>query len=653
MRHRQGAAEGERTRCFPFAHRGSSRRRRFGLAVLSLSFLAVQFAVGAPPAFAGTCVLNGHIATATLAPGDNGGTAFVSRDVTNLTFMGQVCGALDNVDTLNIDMKNNFESLGINLQNGPIGPGFTHENDGTSEIEINARNVSGFFEIGVVGTTGVDHITVGERFSLQEGISLEQFNLNAGVEGSSPDVDVTTGGGSEIALSGLAGDDQLLAIGGHTILSHPPIKPMLFLDGPGADTMLGGSGNDTWSAGAYDQGDSFTGGGGVDTVDLHFRTAGLSISLNGSADDGEGCPGPGCENDNVAADVEGIETGSGSDTIVGGPGNEIVLPGQGANTVFGGPGADIVLASGSGPDVVHGGPGLDGVSYQNHASAVSVTLDGNANDGSGIEGDNIMPDVESLEGSPEGDQVRGSPGPNHLFGGQGNDLLFGLGGNDVLEGGGGLVTSAFQNDGSDQFSGGQGTDTVREDGHVGALRLSIDGLPNDRVVGDQSQGTDNIASDVENVVGGPGDDVISGSSANNRLTGGDGKDELSGLLGNDVLVPGPGIDSLVGGGGRDTAAFTGAAAAITANLEQGTADGDGHDVLSGMESLLGSANGDRLTGSSTANVLTGAAGDDVLKGLAGNDRLIGGPGDDTLAGGPGTDTCRQGPGTGPRTSCEH
>jgi Ca2+-binding RTX toxin-like protein len=632
-----------------------ARPRRLWLsAVVGLSLAAVQLVLIAPAAFAISCSLNGHVATATLAPSDTGGSAFVSRDATNLLFGGQVCGALDQVDTLNIDMADQVEALGINLQNGPLGPGSIVETDGTSEIEINAVHVNVHSQFGVIATTGDDFITVGQRLNRFDFVFDNQVNLNAGVEGSSPDVDVVFRGGGEIGLSGLAGSDTLRADGTQTLLSQISGRPVVFNDGPDADTIVGGAGDDYFSTGPFGQGDSYTGGGGIDQLDMRQRTAGLSISLNDVADDGEGCPGAGCEIDNVKPDVETIEGGSGPDTIVGGPGAQLMFPGQGANTLFGGPGADTFFATGAGADVVHGGKGIDGVSYRNHAAGVLVTLDGTANDGAGAEGDNIFADVESVEGSADGDQIRGSAKANRLSGGPGNDLLFGLGGNDVLDGGGGPVFPGTENDGSDSFSGGSGTDTVLETNHIGDMRLSIDGIANDAVNGDPGQGTDNIATNVENVVAGPGNDVVRGSPGKNKLTGGGGNDDLRGGDGADVLVPGAGDDSLSGGNGDDTGAFTDAAGAITASLgAPGTADGDGHDTLASVEALVGSPNGDHLTGSPNPDVLKGAAGDDLLKGLAGNDRLFGGPDDDTLNGGPGTDTCLQGTGTGSKTGCEH
>ena len=87
-----------------------------------------------------------------------------------------------------------------------------------------------------------------------------------------------------------------------------------------------------------------------------------------------------------------------------------------------------------------------------------------------------------------------------------------------------------------------------------------------------------------------GDDVLTGSAANNSLAGGAGHDLLKGEAGDDVLDGGEGDDTLDGGAGDDS--------------------------------------------------LDGAAGDDLLYGGAGDDTLSGGSGTDTLYGGSGHDTFR-------------
>jgi len=124
-------------------------------------------------------------------------------------------------------------------------------------------------------------------------------------------------------------------------------------------------------------------------------------------------------------------------------------------------------------------------------------------------------------------------------------------GNDLLDGGGSLTFDPRAVDGSHTLFGGIGRDTVTEATHR-RMNLSVDAEPNVVVVGHPDQGTDDIRTDEENVIGGPFDDTILGSPANNRLVGGGGSDDLRGGDGNDTLVPGAGDDTLNGGPGTDT-----------------------------------------------------------------------------------------------------
>ena len=52
----------------------------------------------------------------------------------------------------------------------------------------------------------------------------------------------------------------------------------------------------------------------------------------------------------------------------------------------------------------------------------------------------------------------------------------------------------------------------------------------------------NVASLIENAIGGSGNDSITGNQANNTLNGGGGGDTLSGGLGNDTIIGGEGVD---------------------------------------------------------------------------------------------------------------
>jgi hypothetical protein len=168
--------------------------------------------------------------------------------------------------------------------------------------------------------------------------------------------------------------------------------------------------------------------------------------------------------------------------------------------------------------------------------------------------------------------------------------------------------------------------------------------------------------------GAGGDDVLRGGPGDDDLFGGDGNDSLFGGDGNDALRGSRGDDVLVGGDGTDGAYFIDSPAAISLDLNGGTASGDGDDKLAEIETVRGSPFDDVLLGSEGDDELLGGNGDDLFRGRGGNDllgggngddRLFGGAGDDLLVGGndsdqsdggPGEDTCYSS--DGKRVSCE-
>jgi len=79
---------------------------------------------------------------------------------------------------------------------------------------------------------------------------------------------------------------------------------------------------------------------------------------------------------------------------------------------------------------------------------------------------------------------------------------------------------------------------------------------------------------------------------------------------------------LNGGGGNDTASYTTSSADITANLELGSATGEGTDVLISIENLQGGSGRDTLTGNSGANRLDGGLGADTMAGGKGDDTYV-------------------------------
>jgi Ca2+-binding RTX toxin-like protein len=101
--------------------------------------------------------------------------------------------------------------------------------------------------------------------------------------------------------------------------------------------------------------------------------------------------------------------------------------------------------------------------------------------------------------------------------------------------------------GADVFIGGAGTDTAKYSEKTTGLTLDIDNRADDGTAGEK----DNIKSDVENITGGSGNDIITGSSAANTISGGGGNDTIAGGAGNDKLIGESGSDTIAGGAGND------------------------------------------------------------------------------------------------------
>lgn len=178
-------------------------------------------------------------------------------------------------------------------------------------------------------------------------------------------------------------------------------------------------------------------------------------------------------------------------------------------------------------------------------------------------------------------------------GGPGNDDLAGIGDYAILAGGDGddqLTTFA---NGSD-VNGGAGTDTVHYETAVDPLNISLDDQPNDGFSG----ATQNIHSDIENVVAGSGNDVLTGDGAANRLDGGDGNDQIDGQGGADDLRGGAGTDTILA---RD-----GIADAVDCGADADNATLDSIDSASGCETsdvsnALVDADGDGSTAAQDCN----------------------------------------------------
>jgi Ca2+-binding RTX toxin-like protein len=154
----------------------------------------------------------------------------------------------------------------------------------------------------------------------------------------------------------------------------------------------------------------------------------------------------------------------------------------------------------------------------------------------------------------------------------------------------------------------------------------------------------------EILIGGSGNDVLTGNNLANRIAGGDGHDRLTGSGGDDVIYGGLGDDTYIFaettaseldqvveslGQGTDLLSFTTLSSALTLSLSDAMVQlihtNRSLQLLtaSGFENVSGGSGDDVLTGNESGNFLRGNGGNDRLSGAAGDDSLSGAGGDDT------------------------
>ncbi len=421
--------------------------------------------------------------------------------------------------------------------------------------------------------------------------------------------DTLTGDANANTLNGGAGNNTLNGNDGNDRL----------YGGTGTNTLNGGNGDDEFYVGAGVE--TIIGGAGVDLAfyDYWVSTTGITVNLNLATAQ----VSTGFASGDILTGIENVYGTSFADTLTGdananflhgrGGGNDTLVGGAGDDSLYGGFSASVdndTLIGGAGADILYGGGGVDVASYVGSTAGVTIDLRVKTAQVSGGDGaGDIIDTVENLTGSALNDVLTGDTGVNVIDGGAGDDRISGAYGADTL-------------------IGGAGVDTVV---YVDAATVNL-ALATAQVAG-QTQ----TLSGFENITGSSSSDTLTGDANANVIDGGDGFD---------TIVGGAGADTLIGGLGGDTVSYAASAAGVTVNLnlltaQVSTGDASG-DILSGFESITGTALNDTLTGDANANTLNGGAGNNTLNGNDGNDILIGGVGIDTLSGDGGNDTLRGG-----------
>jgi VCBS repeat-containing protein len=320
------------------------------------------------------------------------------------------------------------------------------------------------------------------------------------------------------------------------------------------------------------------------------------------------------------------------------------------------------------------GPTGDASSAGDYSFYIRQTdLAGNTSGGTLLEFTNGSSSGETLEAGVGGvyDIITGGGGNDILKGNASDNTLYGDGGDDEITGGTGTNT-LYGGDGDDTFIGGSGADAIDGGNHSSngdTVDYSSDtagvtiSLVNGSGSGSGGDANGDTYSNIENLIGGSGVDILTGDVNGNILRGGGDTDTLTGGGGTNTLYGGADSDTFIGGAGddafygdndetdnndtdADTVSYASDGAGISASLTTGSgatgiASGD---TYSDIENLIGGSGADTLEGDSESNTLTGGGGIDTLKGMAGNDTLYGGTGDDFLYGGLDNDILEGGSG---------
>ncbi|MBY5438665.1 M10 family metallopeptidase, partial [Rhizobium leguminosarum] len=371
-----------------------------------------------------------------------------------------------------------------------------------------------------------------------------------------------------------------------------------WLDGKaGADTLIGGAGDDTYTVDSLGDVVVEATDGGVDRIltDLTaYSLAGIANVENLVLRSNGNSTGTGNSLDNM------ITSGTGNDTLSGGAGNDTLDGGRGADSLTGGTGNDIYVVYDVGDTIIENADeGIDTVQtyltgYTLSANVENLTYRGPWAFGFVGTGNNLD------------NVITGGGATDTLSGGAGNDTLDGWTGADTLIGGAGNDTYVIDN----------ADDRVTEaaNGGIDTVRTTLAGYT--------------LGSDVENL-------TYSGTAAFTG-TGNDLANRIRGAAGADTLDGKAGADMLIGGAGDDTYIVDNLADVVTERPNEGAdlikTTLSSYALTNNVENLTFIGTGDFAgTGNGLANTITGAAGNDTLNGGAGNDTLSGGAGNDIYA----------------------
>jgi Ca2+-binding RTX toxin-like protein len=295
----------------------------------------------------------------------------------------------------------------------------------------------------------------------------------------------------ELILGGASDSDQLIVSGVFEI-DGPDSSSSTGFQYESFENLLGSPGDDTFVflEGGSVSG-SLNGGEGEDEISYSTLVTDVTVDLYAATATHVG---------GFIFYIENITGGFGNDHLTGNYGDNILVPGGGNNTLAGGWGNDTyIFSEGFGSDTVieAAGEGADTFDLSAATSALSFVLDH-----SGLTISDGVNSISTLDNQIE-----------FLLSGAGDDV-FSFAAEDI--------TLA---DGAGSFDGGGGVNMLDYSGLSSSVYVDL----NEGIAAGLSE-----ISNIQNISGGTGDDILIGDSGNNILIGNSGNDDLSGLAGDDI-----------------------------------------------------------------------------------------------------------------------
>ena len=555
----------------------------------------------------------------------DGGSGSNTLETTVTLSLGALPGVFLNLQNILLAGSASIHATGDALSNILIGNSAANSLDGASGADT------------LIGAAGNDTFIVDASDTLIDGGADTDWAR------SEVSVDLADGRFTAVENVELAGVSQINAFGdaqANTLIGNATDNT---LDGRGgADSMVGGLGNDTYFVDSTADTTIEAIAEGTDRV-VSTTTWQLAanieiLELSGSL----AIDGTGNELDNSLLGNEQSNSlfgGDGQDTLVGNGGADYLDGQAGLNTLIGGTGNDTYVINGE-DDVIdeQGGAGDVDTVLANASFALSAGLENLIMSGSG----DFVGWGNLLDNS-----LIGNSGNNNLIGYSGNDTLDGQAGNDTMAGGAGndvYFVDSLTDIITENLN--QGTDEVRSSvtwtlannferlflTGAGAIHGTGNSLDNTLVGNDQANTLDGTSGNNslfgnggnDTLIALTGDDTLDGGDGNDSLSAGSGANSLLGGIGNDILVGTTGNDTFLGGDGNDSLSA-----------------GDGNNSLlggSGLDTIVSGTGADFLDGGDDNDSLIGGSGNDTLLGGAGNDSINGGLGADSLVGGAGNDS---------------